>query len=586
MYVAPLSDFSFILRHVIDGATVLSDASGGQMSPGDVDQVLEHAADLAATLLEPLNAVGDREGAQFDKGAVAAASGFKEALHEFTAGGWLGLGLPERVGGQGLPHVVSNAAEEMWNAANMAFALCPGLTASAIKALDFAASEELKARFLLPMVEGRWSGTMNLTEPQAGTDLGAIRTRAEPQNDGTYRLTGQKIFITWGEHDMVENIIHLVLARLPDAPQGPRGLSLFLVPKFLVNADGTLGARNEVECLSIEHKMGIKGSPTCVLQYGGQNGAIGYLVGAPNRGLESMFVMMNSARMGVGVQALGVADRAYQKAAVYARERVQGRPPGEPSVSHTIDGHPDVRRMLLSMKTLIGAMRAFSLQIGAWSDLATHAADEGRRGGYQARVEFCLPVFKGWLSENAQAITYDAVQVHGGMGFIEETGVARHCRDARILTIYEGTTAIQANDLIGRKLAVDNGATARILEDQIAGSIVSLRARYPDAMAMVMAHRLETALHALQRATTHMLEVLPERPRDAYAGAVPYLQLWGIVLGGWLHARMFLAAHDLAGADNDPALKARIADSEFYARYHLPHAVALSSVIEATADIS
>ena len=581
MYSAPLAEFEFLLRYVVKAEGVLELAAPG-VGLGDVMEIVRHAGTFATEVLDPLNSVGDEFGNRLEGGNVSTAPGFKDAFNAYTAGGWIGLAVPELEGGQGLPHFVLNAVDEIWNAANMAFALCPGLTYGAITALIAGGSPALRAAYLPNMIAGRWTGTMNLTEPQAGTDLSSIRTTAELAPDGNYRIRGQKIFITWGDHDLSENIIHLVLARLPDAPEGLAGLSLFLVPKFLVRDDGSIGARNDVECVSIERKLGIHASPTCVLQYGANEGAVGYLVGVENKGLAGMFVMMNSVRMGVGVQALGVADRAYQRAVAYAEDRVQGTVIGAPTGA-PISHHPDVRRMLLSMKTLVAAMRCLSLQVGAWLDLAGHAQTEAERVKYQRRVDFLVPIVKGWFTESTQRITYDAVQVHGGMGFIEETGIAQLYRDARILTIYEGTTAIQANDLVGRKLFRDGGDVAEAICAEIDDVVEELRSSR-NSTARKLSARLMAAVAALRRSSAAIIASMGAQPRSAYAGSVAYLELWGIAAGGWMHARMLLAAVEAPLSADQSQMQSKVSEADFYANHHLPYAISLADVIEASED--
>ncbi|WP_235964780.1 acyl-CoA dehydrogenase [Caenimonas soli] len=581
MYSAPLAEFEFLLRYVVKAEGVLELAAPG-VGLGDVMEIVRHAGTFATEVLDPLNSVGDEIGNRLEGGNVSTAPGFKDAFKAYTAGGWIGLAVPELEGGQGLPHFVLNAVDEIWNAANMAFALCPGLTYGAITALIAGGSPALRAAYLPNMIAGRWTGTMNLTEPQAGTDLSSIRTTAELAPDGNYRIRGQKIFITWGDHDLSENIVHLVLARLPDAPAGLAGLSLFLVPKFLVRDDGSIGARNDVECVSIERKLGIHASPTCVLQYGANEGAVGYLVGVENKGLAGMFVMMNSVRMGVGVQALGVADRAYQRAVAYAEDRVQGTVIGAPKGA-PISHHPDVRRMLLSMKTLVAAMRCLSLQVGAWLDLAGHAQTEAERVKYQRRVDFLVPIVKGWFTESTQRITYDAVQVHGGMGFIEETGIAQLYRDARILTIYEGTTAIQANDLVGRKLFRDGGDVAETICAEIDDVVEELRSSR-NSTARKLSARLMTAVAALRRSSAAIIASMGAQPRSAYAASVAYLELWGVVAGGWMHARMLLAAVEAPLSADQSQMQSKVSEADFYANHHLPHAISLADVIEASED--
>ena len=459
-YLAPLADMRFVMNELAGLETIAALPGYEDATADTVAAILEEAAKFAGGVLDPLNQSGDREGARWQEdGSVVTPAGFRDAYRKFCELGWHGLAQDPEYGGQGMPRLVAAALDEMWNASNMAFELCPMLTAGAIEAIERNGSDELKSRYLPKMVAGEWTGTMNLTEPQAGSDLAAVRTRAVPQPDGTYKLKGSKIFITYGEHDYTDNIVHLVLARTPDAPAGTRGISLFVVPKFLVNADGSLGARNDVRCVSLEHKLGIHASPTAVLAFGDHGGAIGHIVGEENRGLEYMFVMMNLARFGVGMQGVGLADRAYQRAVSYARERVQGRVAGaaKDAGATGIIGHPDVRRMLLTMRACAEAARALGYVTAAALDRAHRHPDAGERERELAFAELMIPIVKGWSTEMAQHVASLGVQVHGGMGFIEESGAAQYLRDARITTIYEGTTGIQANDLIGRKIARDGG---------------------------------------------------------------------------------------------------------------------------------
>src|SRR5512137_2642134 len=464
-YRAPLNEMQFVLTELAGLDQVAALPGFEEATPDVVSAILDEAAKFASNVLDPLNAGGDREGARLqDDGTVKTPAGFKDAYRQFCENGWNGLIKSSQYGGQGLPHLVGTAVEEMWHSSNLAFNLCAMLTQGAIEAIVLRGSQELKDRFLPNMVAGTWTGTMNLTEPQAGSDLAAVRTRAVPQGDGTYKLYGQKIFITYGEHDYTDNIIHLVLARTPDAPEGVKGISLFIVPKFMVNADGSLGARNDVHCVSLEHKLGIHASPTAVMAYGDHGGAIGYLVGEENRGLEYMFIMMNLARFSVGMEGVGIAERAYQRAVAYAKDRVQGRPVGaeKGAVGAKIIEHPDIRRMLMTMRAHTEAMRAVAYVTSAAMDNAHRHTDAEARRRHQAFVDFMIPIVKGCSTEIAQEVASLGIQVHGGMGYIEETGAAQHFRDARITTIYEGTTGIQANDFIGRKTARDGGAVARV----------------------------------------------------------------------------------------------------------------------------
>jgi alkylation response protein AidB-like acyl-CoA dehydrogenase len=473
----------------------------------------------------------------------------------------------------------------MWHSANMAFDLCPLLTQGAIEALELCGTPEQKATFLPKMVDGTWTGTMNLTEPQAGSDLAAVRTRAVPQADGSYKLYGQKIFITYGEHDYTDNIVHLVLARTPSAPEGVKGISLFIVPKFLVNSDGTLGARNDVHCVSLEHKLGIHASPTAVLAYGDHGGAIGYLIGEENRGLEYMFIMMNLARFSVGVEGVGISERAYQRAVAYARDRVQGKPVGLDKPTGTIIEHPDIRRMLMTMRAYTEATRAVAYVTAAAMDNARRHPDPDMRKKHQAFVDLMIPIVKGWSTETAQEVTYLGVQVHGGMGFIEETGAAQHYRDARIITIYEGTTGIQANDLIGRKTARDGGATARAVADDI-DRVAARLASHRDATLRAIGLRLAAATAALQSSIEWLVPVYGSNVRAAHAAAVPYLKLWGLVCGGWQLGRAALVASERLSAREGDAefLNAKLATVRFYAEALLPQAEALAQSITGASD--
>jgi hypothetical protein len=477
---------------------------------------------------------------------------------------------PVDFGGQGLPKTIGAACGEILNSANMSFALCPLLTDGAIEALITAGSDELKAIYLEKLVSGEWTGTMNLTEPQAGSDLAAVRSRAEPQPDGSYKVFGTKIFITYGEHDMAQNIVHLVLARVTGAPEGVKGISLFVVPKFMVNQDGSLGARNDVHCVSIEHKMGIKASPTAVLQYGDHGGAVGYLVGQENRGLEYMFIMMNAARYAVGVQGIAIAERAYQKAVGYAKDRVQSRPvDGSLSAAAPIIHHPDVKRMLMTMRASTEGCRAMAAVAAAAYDAAHHHPDAEARKDNAAFYEYLVPLVKGYSTEMSLEVTSLGVQVHGGMGFIEETGAAQYYRDAKILTIYEGTTAIQANDLVGRKTARDGGTNAKAIAAQIEKTEAELLAR-GSANALAVAKRLTAARQAFVEVVEFIAANTRSNPNAAFAGSVPYLMLAGNVVAGWQLARALLVADDQLAAGTDAAfMQAKITTARFYADHIL-----------------
>jgi len=537
--------------------------------------VLDECARFNQEVLAPLNWEGDRNPGSWNDGRVTTAPGFKEAFKQFAEAGWQGLQHPTEFGGQGLPKTIGAACGEILNSANLSFALCPLLTDGAVEALLTAGSPEQKQLYIPKMLSGQWTGTMNLTEPQAGSDLALVRTRAVPQGDGTYRISGQKIFITYGEHDMAENIIHLVLARTPDAPEGVKGISLFIVPKFLVDADGSLGKRNDVYCASIEHKLGIKASPTAVLVYGDDKGevgpgAIGYLVGQENRGLEYMFIMMNAARFAVGVQGIAVAERAYQKAVQYAKERIQSRPvDGSLPAAAPIIHHPDVRRMLMTMRALTEGCRAMALVAAAAYDAAHHHPDEQVRKQNQAFYEFMVPLVKGYSTEMSLEVTSLGVQVHGGMGFIEETGAAQYYRDARILPIYEGTTAIQANDLVGRKTARDGGQVAKAIAARIAETEAQL-ARRDSAAARAMHQRLQAAREAFVQVVDFVAGSIKTAPNAVFAGSVPYLMLAGNLVAGWQMARALMVAEDKAAAGEDVAyMQAKVATARFYAEHVL-----------------
>jgi len=568
-YKAPVAEYDFLLRRVLDAQPVLDSVTGGDVDLDDVSEILGHAGTLASEVIEPLNAIGDRSGNALTDGRVTTAPGFTEAYKAYAEGGWVGIGLPREAGGDGMPAVVTAALNEIWSAANMAFSLGPGLSVGAAYAVFTAASEELKQLYLPPLVSGRWTGTMNLTEPQSGTDLAGIRTIARPRPGGTWVVKGQKIFVTWGDHDLTENIVHLVLARTEGAPAGLAGLSLFLVPKYLPRSDGTLGERNAVHTVSVEHKLGIHASPTCVLDY---DNATGWLVGNLHRGLEAMFVMMNVARVGVATQGLGVADRAYQRAAAYAAERVQGSVEGRPAGT-PIAEHPDVRRLLLSMRSTVSAMRALQLQVAVWLDVARAQ----RAAEASALADFFVPILKSWLTENSVQIANDGIQVHGGTGFIEETGAAQYLRDARILPIYEGTTAIQANDLTRRKLTRNNGAIAHAAYALVESTVQSLTGHdHPVAQRTVQ--RLQAALVSAREATVTLLAQAKDNPRDLLAGGVPYLTQWGLLAGGWMHARILAAALD-APEDSDTARRAL--DADFYGAHYLSRIPSLTEAIRA-----
>ena len=579
-YIAPLKDMLFNIKYLAGIDQIAQLPGMGDAGFDTAQAVLEEAAKFNEGVLSPLNWEGDKNPSTWKDGVVTATPGFKDAFKQYTEAGWQGLQHPVAFGGQGLPKTIGSAVGEMQNSANMSFALCPLLTDGAIEALLTAGSDELKATFLEKLVSGQWTGTMNLTEPQAGSDLAAVRTRAEPQPDGTYKIAGTKIFITWGEHDMAENIIHLVLARVNGAPEGVKGISLFVVPKFMVNPDGTPGARNDVHCVSIEHKMGIKASPTAVLQFGDHGGAVGYLVGQENRGLEYMFIMMNAARYGVGVQGIAIAQMAYQKAAAYAKDRVQSRPvDGSLKTSGPIIHHPDVKRMLMMMRAYTEGCRALSSVAAAAYDAAHHHADAETRKQNEAFYEFMVPLIKGYSTEMSLEVTSLGVQVHGGMGFIEETGCAQYYRDAKILTIYEGTTAIQANDLVGRKTARDGGQTAKALAAQVQATEAALTAS-GTADAAAVAKRLTAARLAFVDVVDFVAGNTKAHPNDVFAGSVPYLMLTGNLMAGWQMGRALLVAQDAVARGEEMAfMKAKIVTARFYADHLLTKAPGLRDAI-------
>lgn len=565
-YVAPVSEYAFLLGEAF-GEDLVARATGGELSAEDAIDALGAAGEFASEVFAPLNQVGDQVGARLVDGQVQLPDGFADAYKQFAEAGWVSAAVSAEAGGDGLPGSVVAALNEFWNGSNMAFALCPGLSHGAIRALTANASEELLKQYLPKLVSGEWTGTMNLTEPQAGTDLGAVRTMARENADGTWAISGQKIFITWGDHDVAENIIHLVLARTEGAPEGHRGLSLFVVPKYLPNADGTPGKRNAVTPVGVEHKLGIHGSPTCTLQY---EDATGYLVGELNAGLTGMFVMMNEARFGMGVQGIGVAQRAFQRANDYAHFRVQGDVMGMPAGT-TISGHPDVRRMLLSMSSRISAMRAFAVLAADLHDRADHEDN-------RALAEFFIPILKSWCTEEAVQIASDAIQVHGGAGFIEETGAAQYLRDARIMTIYEGTTAIQSNDLVGRKVLRDGGKTAGLVLAQIQQKIEEL-ASHDHPVAAKTVERMNRALAAVMRATQGLASNAAADPRAAFAVSVPYQEMVGVLIGGWMHAVMANAV--LAHDSLTPEDERRLTEADFYGAHHLVRVHALAETVAA-----
>ena len=575
-YVAPLAEMRFALAEIAKLGEIAALPGCEAASPDVVDAVLEQAGKFAGAVLSPLNRVGDIEHSRLENGVVRTPTGFKEAYRGFIDGGWAGISAAPEHGGQGLPLVLATAIFEMWNSANLAFSLCPMLAIVAIELLAAQGTNEQKRLYLGRMVSGEWTGTMNLTEPQAGSDLGALRTRAVREN-GHYRITGQKIFITWGEHDCAENIVHLVLARLPDSPAGSKGISLFLVPKFLVNDDGSLGARNDLRVVSLEHKLGIHASPTCVMAYGDNGGAVGYLVGAENRGLEGMFIMMNNARLHVGLEGVALAERAYQQARHYARERVQGRPVGAAEGERLpILHHPDVRRMLLTMRASTEAARALTYYAAGAADRARHEPDPAKRETAQARLDLLTPVVKAWCTDIGVEIASTGIQVHGGMGFIEETGAAQYLRDARITPIYEGTNGIQAADLVGRKLARDQGKALRALLADMRDCATRLSAM-KDADFSAIRTRLFQGIDAADQAGRALIDAYAKDPGQALAGSKPFLNLLGTVTAGWLLAEGALAAsRRLKAREGDgDFLKAKIATTRFFAEHNLAPAPGL-----------
>ncbi|MFT3802932.1 MAG: acyl-CoA dehydrogenase [Burkholderiaceae bacterium] len=595
-YRAPVDDMIFTMTEV-GGLQAIAGLPGFEDAGEDTARaVLEECANFNEGVVAPLNVAGDLQPSSLADGVVRTTPGFKEAFRQYADGGWQGIQHPVEFGGQGLPKLIGTACTEILNAANLSFALCPLLTDGAIEALLTAGSDAQRQRFIPNMISGKWTGTMNLTEPQAGSDLALVRTKAVPQADGTYRISGQKIFITYGEHDMAENIVHLVLARTPEAPEGVKGISLFIVPKFLVDDDGGLGPRNDVWCASIEHKLGIKASPTAVLVFGdgkgqvgtgenGQAGAIGYLIGEENRGLEYMFIMMNSARFSVGMQGVAIAGRAYQKAVAYARERVQSRDVAGSAGPVTIIHHPDVRRMLMTMRAMTEGARSLAYAAAMHSDLGHHSPDPDVRRQNLAVYEYLVPIVKGWSTEMSLEVASLGVQVHGGMGFIEETGAAQYYRDARILPIYEGTTAIQANDLIGRKTVRDGGAVARGLIEQMRATARELQADGGEDLAAI-GGRLAAGADAYEQAVGFVVDAGKRDPRAVFAGSVPYLRMAGIVLSGWQLGRAALAARrGLAGKQGNPGfLSAKIATARFFADHLLTQAPGLcSSIVEGAA---
>ncbi len=575
IYNAPLRDMTFVLKEIAGLEEICALPGNEECSVDLVESILDEAAKFATGVLDPINRGGDTTGSVCKDGVVTTAPGFQDAYKLFCETGWMAMPFDPEYGGQGLPAAVTMAVNEMWKSSNMAFALCPMLTGGAIEAIAHHASDELKQKYLPKMIEGTWTGTMNLTEPNAGSDLAAIISKAKPAGDGSYLVSGTKIFITWGENDCAENIIHLVLARLPDAPPGLKGISLFLVPKFLVNDDGSLGQRNDLICASIEHKLGIHGSPTAVMSYGENDQCVGYLIGEENKGVGYMFTMMNHARVNVGLEGVGIAERAYQHALWYARERVQGKIIGDKSgEKKTILHHPDVRRLLMECKSRTEAMRTLAYYAAAQIDRA-HAGDAAA----QARIDLLTPVVKGWSTEQGVELSSTALQVFGGVGFVEETGAAQYYRDSRITTIYEGTTAIQANDLVGRKLAREKvpGAAMQALIAEMSADAEAIGA---NADLASIAVNLKNGIKALSTAADWIIANYDSAPADVHAGSVPFLKLTGIVVGGWLMAKSAaVAARHLAEGSTDTFYQAKLATAGYFAAHQLPFAAAYAAEV-------
>jgi len=579
MYRAPLRELRFVLHELVGDQSLASLPSLADYSAEVADSVLEQAAKFAEDILAPINRLGDLAGAKWTADGVLMPAQFKAAYAQFAADGWTQLRASSEYGGQDAPTVLGTAVEELWASANLAFKLCPMLTQGAIEAIERCGSREQKQKYLPKLVSGEWTGTMNLTESQAGSDLGAIRTRAARDGE-QFRLFGQKIFITYGDHDYVANTIHMVLARIDGAPAGTKGISLFIVPKVLVNDDGSLGARNDVRCVSIEHKLGIHASPTCVLAYGDREGAVGYLVGEENRGLEYMFIMMNAARLSVGLEGYALAERAYQQALSWARERVQGRPGGKakPATGKSlpIAYHPDVKRMLFTMKATTDAARAIALYASLQLDIAKHHADEAVRAAALARGDLLIPIVKGWSTEIGVTMTSMGIQVHGGMGFIEETGAAQFLRDARITTIYEGTTGIQANDLLGRKVARDAGAAMTELIDEMQADLEALGTA--DEEVSRVSRGALAAVNELRQVTGSLLRSYGQSPESALGAAVPYLTSCGLVIGGWLMAKSYAIAVRKA-AEEPEFYRAKQQIARCFVEQVLPESRALAQII-------
>ncbi len=573
-YVAPLKDMRFVLNELAGLAEVAKLPGFEEAAPDTVDAILEEASKFASEVLDPINLSGDQEGSKLSDGEVRTPRGFRDAYRKFCDGGWNALPFEHEWGGQGLPRLVSTPVQEMWKSSNLSFSLCPLLTQGAVEALLLRGSDALKQAYLPKMIEGRWTGTMNLTEPQAGSDLSLVRTRAE-RRASEYLISGQKIFITYGEHDLADNIVHLVLARTPDAPEGVKGISLFVVPKFIPDADGKAGRRNSARCASIEHKLGIHASPTAVMVY---DQAVGYLVGEENRGLEYMFIMMNAARFAVGLEGVAIAERAFQRALAFSRERLQGRDLVAGGKTVPIIRHPDVRRMLMLMKSQAEAMRALAYTTAAAMDFAHKSGNPAERRRHQAYVDLMIPVVKGWSTETGIEIASLGVQVHGGMGFVEETGAAQYLRDARITTIYEGTTGIQAMDLVGRKIAREGGETAKEWIAQLKQFETQL-SKSNNENLVALRSQFAAGVQALADCVEFIVASSAKDPRPAFAGAVPFLKLMGIVAGGWQMGRAALAAERTLQSGERSFLEAKIATARFYADHVLVQAPALRNTV-------
>jgi len=583
-YRAPVADMLFTMRHVAGLDAGIVSGLYADLADGVAEAVLEEAGRFAAERLAPLNRTGDLHGSKLVDGKVTTPPGWRETYVDWAAQGWAAVAADADFGGQALPHLLAAGCTELWNSANFAFALNPLLTVGAVEAISAHAAPELKAKYLPKMISGEWTGTMNLTEPQAGSDLSALRSRAERAGDGTYRITGQKIFITYGEHDLTENIIHLVLARLPDAPAGTRGISLFLVPKFLVNEDGSLGDRNDVRCAGVEHKLGIHASPTCTMAYGDEGGAIGWLIGEENRGLACMFTMMNNARLNVGLQGVAIAERAYQQALAYAQDRRQGKAPGEKEASSPIIRHPDLKRMLLDMRSKTAAARCIAYAVAAALDRSHRLEDAAARKAALDEASILTPVAKAFATDIGVEVASTGVQVHGGMGFVEETGAAQYYRDARIAPIYEGTNGIQSIDLVTRKLPLDDGRAVAALIERFRAAADKLRAVNDPAFGR-SGDRLLQGVASLERTTAWMQKAIASAPADALAGATPYLRLFGAVSGGAFLAEVALAARGaLSAGDGDPAHGERLRDCRFFIENQTAQAEGLEAAVTEGAE--